>query len=86
MNRRQQNVTVVAVGLAIFVVTTALNTWLDGRAVIDGGWFNYAPNNGVVFEPATDVGVILRRAAVWLVGIAAFVAISFRLLGRTPDS
>jgi hypothetical protein len=44
MNQLQRTVVVVASGLAIATVVTAVNRLLLDT---DGGWFNYAPNSNV---------------------------------------
>ncbi len=79
----------VATGLALAAVAATINSVLDGRLVGDGGWFEYAPNAAVAFDPA-PTGPALRRLLVWIVAIAAWVAIGWRLLGlphtgRNPD-
>lgn len=48
----------------------------------DGGWFNYAPNNGVSFSPS---GSFVREALVWTTAIAVWFAVSYRLLGSSDE-
>ena len=72
---------VVALGAACWAGASALNRWLTFRSA-DGGWFNYSPSNGVAFSPS---GSQLRDLVVWLVAIAAWFAISFRILRPTED-
>lgn len=45
-NRAQRAVIVVAWGAVLFV----LWEWIEGGAWANDGWFNYAPNSGVVFS------------------------------------
>ena len=58
-NQRQRVVLVVAMGLGLFV----LWNWVQAggwRRDHDGGWFNYAPNNGVVFQGSHPTNATLR--------------------------
>lgn len=51
---------------------TFLNTaWIMGGAP-DGGWFNYAPNSGVVFSPT--VGIDFYALGLIITGIASLVS------------
>lgn len=45
----------------------------------DGGWVMYAPNVNVLMYPSTTRGDSIRTAVVWLVAIALWLGISWRL-------
>lgn len=84
MNDRQRTVLVVALGLALFVVAASINGRL-GRPS-GGGWFAYAPNTGVVFDPAdpplSSSADRWRRAGISLGAIATWGAASLWILRR----
>ena len=46
------------------------STWLLGGGA-DGGWFNYAPNNGVIFSPTH--GIDFWNMGLIITGIASLV-------------
>jgi hypothetical protein len=82
MNMPQRTVMVIASGLAIAVVITTVNRlWLSGGAV-DGGWFNYAPNSGVIFPATMNQGWIWREALLWLIGIATWAGVAYLIYRR----
>jgi hypothetical protein len=83
---RQRKVIVVATGLVLAVLAVAINRDLSDA---DAGWFAYAPNTGVTFDPGFDPGsssAIWREAAIWLGAIAAWSGISLWLDRRPPRS
>jgi hypothetical protein len=81
MTSGQRWIAVVALGACCWVTASTLNTWLDWRH-IDGGWFNYAPNNGVVFSPAS--GNPWRSLGVWIAAILLWFGLSYLLLRNVP--
>jgi hypothetical protein len=80
---RQRLAAVVAAAAVCGLLAAAVNQWLDHRAAVQGGWFNYAPNNGLVFSPARSWP--LRPAAVWSVAVLAWAGLAFLLLRRADD-
>lgn len=78
--RQQRTVIVVAAGLSLAVIATAVNRLL---AHSDGGWFAYAPNTGVAFSPSSTSDV-WREAGVWLAAIAIWAGLSLWLFRRRP--
>lgn len=82
MNNAQRALSVGAFGAGCVVAANATNKWLNHRNA-DGGWFNYAPDNGVVFTPS---GGILREVLVWAIAIVVWFAVSHRVLGSNDDT
>jgi heme/copper-type cytochrome/quinol oxidase subunit 1 len=82
MQERQRTVIVVATGLVLAVLAVAINRDLSDA---DAGWFAYAPNTGVTFDPGSS-SAIWREAAIWLGAIAAWSGISLWLYRRPPRS
>jgi hypothetical protein len=82
MQERQRTVIVVATGLVLAVLAVAINRDLSDA---DAGWFAYAPNTGVTFDPGSS-SAIWREAAIWLGAIAAWSGISLWLYRRRPRS
>jgi hypothetical protein len=85
MNTAQRVVLVVALGLGIAVVVATINTILwDPWS--DGGWFNYAPESGLVMSSERAHGSDLGAAVVWLVGIGLWAGVAAFLFrnGRKP--
>jgi hypothetical protein len=74
----QRIVVVIALGLALATIAQTINHVCFSDA---GGWFGYAPGTDVKFfpqsHPARDAWI---RAAVWLVALATWCGVSFRLL------
>jgi hypothetical protein len=90
-NRGQRVVVVIGLGLALLLGWQALDRWTASSmgGGTDGGWFNYAPNNGAIFTPdpfgsqlQTNVGL---RLAVQLCFIAVWVLASLWLLTDRPE-
>ena len=77
MNRSQRHVTAVALGAVSIVSALAVNRIWNGTP--SGGWFMYAPNSDVSFEPASETGTILRTLGVWFVVIGLWTIVTFRL-------
>lgn len=82
VQERQRTVIVVATGLALAVTAITINRHLADTA---GGWFAYAPNTAVTFEPSSTTA-IWREAAVWLGAIAAWAGISLWIYRRPPTA
>lgn len=76
MTRGQKTVTSIAIGAGLAVVASAIVAQLNRSA--DGGWFMYSPNSTTLYS-ASSSGGTLRTAAVWLVAVAIWFGISFRL-------
>jgi hypothetical protein len=65
MNSGQKVIVCVALGAVTVVVGLAARAlvWSDAA----GGWFNYAPNNGVVFsEDPLHQSDVAGQAAMWI--------------------
>ena len=73
--RAQRVVAVIGLGVALWLGWSALDRWTATNA--GGGWFNYAPNSGVIFSPdmgqsalqsnvGLRLGVQLGFIAVWV--------------------
>ena len=91
MNTAQRVVLVVALGLGMAVVVTTINAVLWDPWSNGGGWFNYAPESGLVLEPSgsgsyqeLDDGSTIGPAVVWLLGISMWTALALLVL-RRPD-
>jgi hypothetical protein len=89
-NRAQRVVAVIGLGLALLLGWQALDRWTASSmgGGTDGGWFNYAPNNGVIYSP-DPFGSQLQtndvlRLAVQLAFIAVWVLASLWLLTDRP--
>ncbi len=63
----------VALGAAVVVLGFGARAlWWEPN---QSGWFNYAPNSGVVFTGAgVDTASILRQVAVWIGLVALWAA------------
>ena len=87
LNGGQRVVLCVALGAVMVVLGFALQAafWSRGGG---GGWFNYAPNNGVVFTyDGVDRGAIAGQAAMWLGLVVAWTGLSLLALrSRTGRS
>ena len=77
MNRSQRHVTAVALGAVSIVTGLAVNRIWNGPP--SGGWFMYAPDSDVPFEPSSETGTILRALGVWFVVIGLWTMAMFRL-------
>lgn len=82
MTRDQRYLAILALGAACWSIANAVNDWLVYRGT-DGGWFNYAPGNGVAYSPNSSW--LFRELAVWLTAIAVWFVASRRLL-RSADT
>ena len=88
MNRSQQVVVCVAVGATLVVVGLGLER--VGSPLSGGGWFNYAPSNGVLYSsgywpaehPWLRMGLWLLLVWVW----AGFSLLLFRARRRDADA
>lgn len=78
----QRWIAIVALGAACWATASAVNAWLDQRNT-EGGWFNYAPNNGAVFSPAP--GSPWRGLVVWLVAVLVWFGASYLMLRRAQE-
>lgn len=78
MNLARRVVVALALAAALAVVAGALSDILiDGPA---GGWFMYEPDGGgVPFAESGSDGDTLVVAAIWLMAIAVWFSVSWRL-------
>jgi hypothetical protein len=83
MNGGQKVIVCVAIGAVVVVLGFAARAWWWETP--GSGWFNYAPDNGVVFtaDPA-DHGAIVTQALIWI-GLVAVWAAACLLVLRTKD-
>ncbi|MEM9132840.1 MAG: hypothetical protein AAF962_06215 [Actinomycetota bacterium] len=78
MNTSQRWLAHIAFGLVLAVMASTANGLFNSG--FDGGWFNYAPNNGIV-EDTTQANLVVRRAFVWLVVIGVWFVVGRSWLG-----
>jgi hypothetical protein len=78
VQERQRTVIVIASGLALALGAATLNSLL---APADGGWFAYAPNTGVAFDPDPRT-LIWREFGIWLGALAAWTGLALWLYRR----
>lgn len=76
MNGAQKAVTSIALGAGLAVVASAVAAKLNGPS--DGGWFMYSPNSTSLYSASSSASTF-RMAAVWLVAIAIWFGVSWRL-------
>ena len=76
MTGGQKSVTSIALGAGLAVVASAVAAGLNGPP--DGGWFMYSPNSTSLYSASSSGGTV-RTAAVWLVAIAIWFGVSWRL-------
>ena len=83
LNLAQRLVLVAASGLVIHVLVL----WLVAPDTPSGGWFGYAPATQALFRSPNRRFSTAVTAFVLILGIAAWTAISLRLLAkrRGPD-
>jgi len=72
----QKAVTSIALGAGLAVVAFAVAARLNGPS--DGGWFMHSPNSTSLYS-ASSTGSTFRTATVWLVAIAIWFGVSWRL-------
>lgn len=77
MNNGQRWLVIVALGLGLGVLAGTVNGLIDGG--LNGGWFNYAPNNGLALGIGGRLAIV-RQAAVWLGAIGVWLVAGWRLL------
>jgi hypothetical protein len=93
LNGGQKAVVCIALAAGLLVVGFALGALLWDGPAAEGGWFNYAPNNGVVFseDPSSDTDVV-PQAAMWLALVGIWAGLSVLVLRpraareRTPSA
>lgn len=77
MNLAQRIVLSLALAAVLGVAArTASDLLLDSS---DGGWFMYQPNANALMSPSASDGDSLRAAVVWLIAIALWLGVSWRL-------
>ena len=89
MNGGQKVIVCVALGAAMVVLGFAARAWWWETAPGGGGsgWFNYAPNNGVVYTYATpDRGAIVAQVLVWLGLVTAWAAACLLVLRTRQET
>ena len=77
MNLAQRIVLSLALAAALGVAARTACDLLLGSS--DGGWFMYQPNANALMSPSASDGDSLRAAIVWLIAIALWLGISWRL-------
>lgn len=66
LNGGQKVIVCVAVGAVVVVLGFAARAWWWETPGTGGGWFNYAPNNGVIFSgDGPDGRAIVTQALLW---------------------
>lgn len=77
MNPAQRILLSLALAAVLAVAArTACDLLLDSP---DGGWFMYQPNANALMSPSTSDKDSLRAGVVWLIAIALWLGISWRL-------
>ncbi len=67
MNGGQKVIVCVAIGAVMVVLGFAARAWWWETPGSGGGWFNYAPNNGVIYTfDGPDGQSILTQALIWI--------------------
>ena len=67
MNSGQKVIVCVAIGAVMVVLGFAARAWWWETPGSGGGWFNYAPNNGVIYTfDGPDGQSILTQALIWI--------------------
>ena len=86
LNGGQKAVVCIALAAVLLVAGMALRALLWDDPSTDGGWFNYAPNNGVVFseDPMSDTDV-LPQAVMWVALVGIWAGLSVLVL-RNPSA
>ncbi len=82
MTSNQRWIGIIALGAGSWATASAVTTWLNQRNS-DGGWFNYAPDNGAVFTPSPRNP--WEGLLVWLIAIIAWFGISYLALRKPED-
>jgi len=85
MNGGQKAIVCVAIGAVMVVLGFAARAlWWEPN---QSGWFNYAPNSGVVFTGAgVDRASILTQAAIWIGLVAVWAAACLLVLRERPSA
>ena len=79
LNSGQKVIVCVALGAVLVVLGFAARAWWWETP--ESGWFNYAPNNGVVFSyDHTDRGPIILQALIWIGLVLAWSAVCLVVL------
>lgn len=79
MNLGQRVIVSVALGAALAVAAATISRLLIDSSSL-GGWFAYEENTKVYgLSGAASDSDVLRAAAVWLIAIAVWLMISYRL-------
>lgn len=86
VNTAQRIVLVIALGVALVIVTITANLLADDP--LSSGWLDVAPNVGATVTDdyfiVVDDDVIVRQAAAWLASLALWTGASLWLL-RTRE-
>ncbi len=79
LNSGQRVIVCVGLGALLVVLGFAARAWWWETP--SGGWFNYAPNNGVVFSyDDSDRGPIILQALIWIGLVAVWTAVCLIVL------
>ena len=80
-NQSQRVVASVGLGLFLVVIAKAVGAWVIGHD--PDGWFNYAPNNGVIFS---EIGLNWWEVLTWLAAVGVWTVASLTLFrSNTPQ-
>jgi hypothetical protein len=80
MNSGQKVIVCVALGVVVVVLGFAARAWW-WESDASGGWFNYAPHNGVIFTQGDpDRAAVVAQVLVWLALDAAWAAVCLYVL------
>jgi hypothetical protein len=87
MNSGQKAIVCVAIGAVMVVLGFAARAWWWETPGTGGGWFNYAPNNGVVFTAdPVDHGAIVTQALIWIGLVVVWAAACLFVLRTKGDT
>jgi hypothetical protein len=83
MNLGQRVVLVVATFFGFGLAAQAVDAARTADAT-DGGWFNYAPNSGVVFSPSNAMPW-WEHALPYAIALVLWTALAFWLVRARPE-
>jgi hypothetical protein len=83
MNRAQRVILSIAIGAALIAGASAINARIVGETA--GGWFMYEPNANAINPLASTNDHVLQQLGVWLVAIALWCIVCWRLFQTHGD-
>lgn len=87
MNSGQKVIVCVALGAVVVVLGFAARAWWWGTPGADGGWFNYAPNDRMIYTFDDPEGrAIVVQAAVWIGLVVAWAVACLLVLRDRPSA